>query len=158
MSAAGAVKLAAAAAAGAGAAYLLDPDRGHSRRARLKDQTRSKLRKEARAVERQAHLQRGRVQGLVHRTTHHVQSPPENDHVLVDKVRSEVFGRRHEVASHVSVDAANGVVTLRGELDDPAAITELELAVRKVGGVKDVVNLLHRPGQPAANKADSLRA
>ncbi len=77
--------------------------------------------------------------------------------MLVDKVRSEVFGRRREVASHVSIDAANGVVTLRGELDDPAAITELELAVRRVNGVKDVVNLLHRPGQPPANKADSLR-
>ncbi len=98
------------------------------------------------------------MQGLVHKATHRAQNPPENDHVLVDKVRSEVFGRRHDVATHVSVDAANGVVTLRGELDDPGAITELELAVRQVNGVEDVINLLHRPGEPAANKADSLRA
>jgi osmotically-inducible protein OsmY len=85
-------------------------------------------------------------------------APPANDHVLVDKVRSEVLGRMPDVEHRVSVDASNRVVTLRGELDDAAVATRLEAAVRGVPGVDDVVNLIHGPGEAAPNKADALNA
>ena len=43
----------------------------------------------------------------------------------------------------------NGVVTLRGELEQEDLIKELEAKARKVSGVKDVENLLHAAGTPA---------
>ncbi|MGH8775464.1 MAG: BON domain-containing protein [Jiangellaceae bacterium] len=146
-----------AAVVGSAIAYVLDPDRGRARRARLADQMRATLRRDARLLERRAHYERGRVEGLVHKTTNRHHRPPENDQVLLDKVRSEVFGRMPEVAHHISVDAAKGVVTLRGQLAEHDSITRLETAVGRVGGVEDVVNLVHRPGEPAPNKAAALQ-
>ena len=155
MRAAGAAKVAVVAAAGAAWAFLFDRNRGRARRAQLRDQARSTLRRDLRAIERQASLRRGRLGGLAHRATHRNPTLPENDQVLVDKVRSEVLGRRPEVAHHVSVDAVGGVVTLRGELDDAAASSELVAAVRQVAGVIDVTDLLHRSGEPAPNKVQA---
>jgi len=155
---AGGLKLVGAAAAGAGLAYVFDRDRGRARRARLRDQSRATVRREARALERRAHYEWGRAEGLAHRATHRHPSPPENEHVLLDKVRSEVLGRMPEVARHVSIDAAKGVVTLRGELADRGAVDRLAQAVRGIDGVDDVVNLVHPPGQPPPNKVDALRA
>jgi BON domain len=48
----------------------------------------------------------------------------------------------------VDVNVANGVVELRGEVDDGTA-ERLVTAARNVDGVRDVVNLLHPPGTPA---------
>jgi len=58
----------------------------------------------------------------------------------------------------VSLDVNDGVVELRGQLDDQAAIEELVLRVRAVPGVRSVVSLLHLPGQPAPNKQEALAA
>jgi hypothetical protein len=63
-----------------------------------------------------------------------------------------------EIESRVSLDACNRVVTLRGELDDAGDIMRLEAAVRAVPGVEGVVNLVHRPGEVAPNKADAVNA
>jgi osmotically-inducible protein OsmY len=68
-----------------------------------------------------------------------------------------VLGRMPDVAKHISVDAAKGAVTLRGQLDDREAIARLESAVRRVDGVREVVNLLHLPGEPPPNKEAALR-
>jgi len=151
-------KVALAAAAGAGATYLLDPDRGKARRARLRDQTRATVRRDVRTVQRRVRYGRGRLEGALHRASDRNHEPPANDQVLVDKVRSEAMGRLPEIEHHISVDACNRVVTLRGELDDPAAVMRLEAAVRAVPGVEGVVNLVHRPGEVAPNKADALNA
>jgi osmotically-inducible protein OsmY len=43
------------------------------------------------------------------------------------------------------VNAENGVVFLRGEVDRPELIGALEARVRKVKGVRGVENLLHTP-------------
>jgi osmotically-inducible protein OsmY len=150
--------VAVAAAAGACATYLLDPDRGRARRARLRDQARATVKRDVRMVERRIRYDRGRLEGVIHRASDKGHAPPANDHVLVDKVRSEVLGRMPDVEHRVSVDASYRVVTLRGELEDAADATRLEAAVRAVPGVDDVVNLIHRPGEAAPNKADALKA
>jgi hypothetical protein len=62
-----------------------------------------------------------------------------------------------DVEHRVTVDASYRV-TLRGELEDAADATRLEAAVRAVPGVDDVVNLIHRPGEAAPNKADAIKA
>src|SRR5262245_41213853 len=114
-----------AAAAGASATYLLDPDRGRARRARLRDQTRATLKRDVRRVQRRVRYDRGRLEGAIHRASDKGHAPPANDHVLVDKIRSEVLGRMPDVEHRVSVDASNRVVTLRGELDDATVATRL---------------------------------
>jgi osmotically-inducible protein OsmY len=150
----GFAKMTLAAAAGAAAAHLLDPDRGRARRARLRDQARSTFRRDVRAVLRRLRYNRGKIKGLVHETAGQRPAPPVHDQVLVDKIRSEVLGRLPEIAHHVTLDAADGVVTLRGQLDSSHEIARLETSVRRVAGVRRVVNLLHLPAEVAPNKVD----
>lgn len=149
-------KLTAAAGAGAVLAYLFDPDRGRRRRAELRDRTMALARREMRAVERQAHYERGRAQGAVHRMRHGAPHAPEDDMTLLDKIRSEVLGRI-VAGPHITIDACRGVVTLRGQIADRDRALAIEHEVREVPGVLDVVNLLHVPGMPAPNKVDALR-
>lgn len=150
------VKAAVAAAAGAAAAHLFDPDRGRSRRARLRDQARAFARREARAVQRRASFQRGRLEGVAQRLRHPVPTAPGDDRALADRVRSEALGRQAD-HPHPTIDVVNGVVTVRGEVADPATAADVTRRIRAVPGVVGVENLLHRPGDPAPNKADALR-
>jgi osmotically-inducible protein OsmY len=139
---------------GAAAAYLFDPDRGRSRRARLKDQTAAFGRRQAHTLEQQARFQRGRAQGLVERVRHRGE-PPADDRALADRVRSEALRGSH---THLNVDAVDGVVSVRGEVPDRETVLDIERRIRAIPGVTGVDNLLHTPGQPAPNKADALRA
>jgi osmotically-inducible protein OsmY len=153
----GLVKMSVAAAAGAGLAYAFDPARGRRRRAELRDRAGAAVRRNVRAVERQAHYGRGRATGLVHRVRQGGPHVPDDDMTLVDKVRSEVLGPLVD-GPHLTVDACRQVVTLRGQVVDHETARAIERAVRAVPGVADVVNLLHAPGEPAPNKAAALRA
>jgi hypothetical protein len=150
-------RTAVAAGVGAAAAYLLDPDRGRSRRSRLRDQSKAFGRRQARALERQASFQRGRAEGLVQRARHRGGHPPADDRALVDRVRTEVL-RHHDGEPHLTVDAVDGVVSVRGQVPDLQTSIDVERRIRSVPGVVDVENLLHAPGEPAPNKADALRA
>ena len=150
-------KLVLAAAAGAGLAYAFDPARGRRRRAELRDRGRALARREMRAVERQAHYEKGRAEGMIHRLRHRAPDMPEGDRVLVDKIRSEVLGRVVD-GPHLTIDANERVVTLRGQVADRDTALDIEHRVRAMPGVDDVVNLLHVPGTPAPNKLDALRA
>jgi osmotically-inducible protein OsmY len=82
---------------------------------------------------------------------------PEDDLVLVDKIRSEVLGRVVE-GPHLTIDANARVVTLRGQVADREIALDIERRVRATAGVADVVNLLHTPGTAAPNKLDALNA
>jgi osmotically-inducible protein OsmY len=59
---------------------------------------------------------------------------------------------------HLTIDANERVVTLRGQVADRDTALDIEHRVRATSGVDDVVNLLHVPGTPAPNKVDALRA
>jgi hypothetical protein len=150
------MKLGVAGAAGAGLAYVFDPARGRRRRAELRDRGRAALRREVRAVERQASYGKGRAEGMVHRLRHPRPHAPEDDLTLADKIRSEVLGRFD--GPHLTIDVNSRVVTLRGQVRDDKAVQDIEREVRVTPGVADVVNLLHTPGTPAPNKVDALRA
>jgi osmotically-inducible protein OsmY len=74
-----------------------------------------------------------------------------DDATLVDKVESIVF-RDHDVPKgQININAENGVVFLRGQVERPELVETLEKRVRKVGGVKDVENLLHTAEYPSAS-------
>lgn len=72
-----------------------------------------------------------------------------DDQTLVDRVESEIFRDRHEVKGKVNINAEEGVVVLRGQLDSQDMIDDLVNAVRDVDGVRNVENLLHLPGTDA---------
>jgi hypothetical protein len=51
-------------------------------------------------------------------------------------------------ADALSVEVVDGIVILRGEIDRPGTISELDQLVRRVDGVVELRNLLHLPGTP----------
>lgn len=66
----------------------------------------------------------------------------------------------HPSASAISVDVANGVVTLSGQYTDEACKTDCETAAKSVKGVKSVVDNGTLPPPPAPvviNPDDSLK-
>ncbi|MDX6449821.1 MAG: hypothetical protein QOK13_209 [Gaiellaceae bacterium] len=76
-----------------------------------------------------------------------------DDQTLVDRVESEIFRDRKEVKGKVNINAEEGVVVLRGELESQDLIEDLVNAVREVDGVRNVENLLHTPGTEAPTKS-----
>jgi len=72
-----------------------------------------------------------------------------DDVTLARQVESELFREQNAPKGQISVNAANGVVQLRGEVEKPGLIDELVERARSVQGVREVENLLHLPGQEA---------
>jgi osmotically-inducible protein OsmY len=148
------------AATGAGIVYLFHPDCGRTRRRRIVDQAQDKALSTARTVtdEVNAGLDHARntMMGAVAEAL--PDERPENDQALVSKVRSEVLGGATWSAYTINVDACDGVVTLRGQVDRSEQISELEDDVRGVTGVEEVENHLHVPGVEPPNTAAARRA
>jgi hypothetical protein len=82
---------------------------------------------------------------------------PAEGRTLLDRVESELFANRSIPHGQLSFEVEDRTVVLRGQLDSPASIAEVEEAVRKIPGVSGVKNLLHLTGTPAPNKAAALR-
>ncbi len=140
------------AAAGAGLAYLLDPDVGRRRRRLLRQRGSALVRRRARAAVRLARAGAlqvvGRSRGAVHRLRRRPREVPD-DVTLAHKVETVLF-RDHSVPKgKISINAEEGAVFLRGEVDRPDLIRDLEARVRSIEGVRRVENLLHLPGTPA---------
>lgn len=140
---------------GALAMYLLDPQLGRTRRAKLAQQLGGLSRRAAREAERRAEYARGQAEGLRHVGT--PESEPENDPTLTAKVESEVLSRLNYPKGDISVNSVEGIVELRGMCENQDQIDDLEQQVRKVTGVVDVHNYLHLTGTPAPNKSDVLK-
>jgi osmotically-inducible protein OsmY len=144
------IQLVLAALAGAAAMFFLDPDRGKRRRALARDRTAGTLR---RAEVISGRLQRrvvsdsyGWSQKLRHPGA--TQEPPPNDAVLASKVMTELFRDPRIPKGSINVNAENGIVQLRGQVEHPEQILEIESRVRRIPGVADVEVLLHLPGTP----------
>jgi osmotically-inducible protein OsmY len=69
-----------------------------------------------------------------------------DDVTLARKVESELFRPEDTPKGSISVNAHDGTVELRGEVESEEQIEALGQAASKVDGVKDVHNLLHTPG------------
>jgi osmotically-inducible protein OsmY len=70
---------------------------------------------------------------------------PLDDLSLAQKVEAQAFRQAGVSKAHVSVNAEEGVVYLRGRLDSEREIEELVRAAGAVEGVKRVENKLHTP-------------
>jgi hypothetical protein len=76
-----------------------------------------------------------------------------DDVTITRKVETMLFRDDSVDKGKISVNTADGVVTLRGEAKTPQQIKALEAKAREIPEVKDVENLLHLPKTPARTKA-----
>lgn len=139
------------AAIGAAAAFLLDPQRGRSRRAQLVDRGTAWLRDARRDLERGTRQLTSTLEGKMSalRSGSAAEPPLLNDAALAMKVQSELFRDADVAKGDVNVNVEQGVVVLRGEVADSATGERLGDAARAIPGVWEVRNLLHLPGEPA---------
>jgi hypothetical protein len=151
--------------AGALGMYFFDPDRGRTRRTRLRDRTlgvgRRTWRRTSRGMTRRAHYSAGRMRGAGHhlrRALPHATRGPVDDVTLKDKIQSEVLGREPFSSADIHIDCYKGVAHLRGQLRSVTEIHELISAVKAVEGVERVESFVHTPGEVAPNKAQVMAA
>jgi BON domain len=140
-----------AALGGAALAYFFDSQSGRRRRHQTRDRLLSLARHGTKRGRKLVNHASSDVRGTALRAAHAFRQVPEvelDDATLVDKVESIVF-RTHDVPKgQININAENGVVFLRGQVERPELVEALEARVRKVRGVKGVENLLHVPEAP----------
>jgi osmotically-inducible protein OsmY len=130
--------------------FFLDPDRGRYRRSVARDRFAGSVRQSGQDLERARRRVTSEAYGLQQKVTHlDKDAPPANDAVLAQKVMSELFRDPDIPKGQINIDAADGVVYLRGQVKRPDMIEHIESRVRQIDGVRDVMNLLHQPGTPA---------
>jgi osmotically-inducible protein OsmY len=140
------------AAVGAALVYFFDQERGRKRR-------KEAIKRTAKAFRQAGSRGQGAIaqaQGLKQKATHlkEQEKPQPDDVTLARKVESEIFRSAEVPKGQVNVNVEDGVVYLRGELEQPDLIKDLEAQARKVQGVLGVENLLHVPGEEAPAKAE----
>ena len=118
---------------GAALTYFFNPQEGGRRRAYAKN----------------------RLVGLFRQTKQSIEEPKSqpDDVTLARQVESELFRDTDVPKGQININAENGKVYLRGEVDQPELIEDLEKRTRSVHGVQEVENLLHTPGTPAPTKS-----
>jgi osmotically-inducible protein OsmY len=72
---------------------------------------------------------------------------------LKHKIETELFRAPDAPKGSVNVDVVDGVVALRGEVERPEQVRDLESKARGIAGTRDVENLLHTPGSRAPGVA-----
>jgi osmotically-inducible protein OsmY len=133
---------------GAIVAFFLDPVSGKRRRHVARDWVAARAREAGARVGRQSRWAAGHAYGAWKEATTE-ERWPENDETLAHKVESEVLRGPDFPTGRILVNAENGVIVLRGTVDDPGQIDEIERAVSRVHGVRGVRNMLHTQGSPA---------
>ena len=141
-----------AALGGAALAYYLDRQSGRRRRHQSRDRALSLARHGTKRARKLVHHATADASGTARRAVHALRPPAEvevDDATLVDKVESIVFRKNDVPKGQININAENGVVYLRGQVERADLVETLEARVRKVGGVKGVENLLHTPETPS---------
>lgn len=140
------------AAGGAAATFLFDPQLGRRRRRLLRDRALGASRRGARrALRLERHVQ-STASGHLTAALHRRRRPRDYDDVtLAHKVESLLYRDPLVPKGRLNIDACEGVVTVRGLVDDQVTIDRVVEDVRRVQGVRGVENLLHLPGTPPPN-------
>jgi osmotically-inducible protein OsmY len=137
-------------ALGASLELLFDPRSGKRRRRTLRDRSLALVRHGEQRAEHAAHLGTVKTRALGARARRLTsRSKSYDDATLVDKVESEVFRYREIPKGKLNVDAVNGIVSFRGQIERPETIAEIIEKTREVEGVRAVENLMHLPGTEA---------
>jgi hypothetical protein len=138
------------AAAGAVAAYVLDPQLGRGRRAVTRDRMAGGARRLGRWSARRGRWMASTASGISERVQHASDVPdvPPDEVVLTNRVKSELFRDREIDKGAISVNVEGDVLFLRGNAPTPEQIEEIGHRASQIAGVGRVVNLLHVPGEP----------
>ncbi|HEX9417089.1 MAG TPA: BON domain-containing protein [Gaiellaceae bacterium] len=140
-------------AIGAALVYFFDPQNGKRRRKMTVARLVGLLHRTERKGERLARGVAAEAYGVAQKATHLKEEPKEfDDATLAHKVETEIFRDADVPKGQINVNAENGVIVLRGQVEQPDMIAALEQKTRKVQGVRDVQNLLHTPGQEAPSR------
>jgi hypothetical protein len=126
--------------------FVFDRQNARRRRHAARERNLARFRRRARGTAKRARYLEGVAAGKAHRAAHAVpgsHKEPADDVTLAQKVESEAFRHAAVSKAHVSVNAEDGTVFLRGRLDTDAEIEKLVKAARAVDGVKRVESLLH---------------
>lgn len=138
------VTAAAALALGAGVMYLLDPDRGTTRRKLIRDKAVRATNQTGTRLRRTADYAAGRTRGLVAQTRSRFRAEHPDDRVIRERVRA-AMGHAVSHPAAIRVDAHDGVVTLHGLV--PVEEEERLLAtVHAVRGVRQLESHLQLTG------------
>ena len=134
---------AAGAAAGAGGAYLLDPQNGTRRRHIARDKLLRVGRRGARQARRKASYAAGAAKGAAAEAAGAGNGRADlNDPALAQKVESEIFRDPDAPKGQVNVNVVDGVVELRGAVDDASWAERLAEEAKEIEGVRGVENLI----------------
>ena len=141
--------------AGYAAASFLDPDKGEERRNTALGYARKGQEEASRKAEQATGAAKDAAQAVTPTGAagggNGDAAERLNDPALARKVESEIFRAEDAPKGEVNVSAQDGVVELRGQLENAEAIDRLVAEAEKVDGVRGVKSLLHTPGEPAPN-------
>jgi osmotically-inducible protein OsmY len=139
-------KSAASVGLGALLMYFFDPQNGRRRRNVARDRTFRIIRRLSRRTARAGRGIGAATYGMRQKAVHRREQPkPQPDDVtLARKVETEIFRDPDVPKGQINVNAVDGVVYLRGEVQADM-IDHLVDKARKVQGVRDVQSLLHTP-------------
>ena len=140
-----------AGAIGAAIAYFFDRENGRRRRKLAGDKAGKYVRQAGRQAQGAGAQATGLKAKLAHRQEQDKQQP--DDVTLARTVETEIFRAAEVPKGQINVNAEDGVVYLRGEVE-PDLIEELASKARGVHGGLGVENLLHAPGQEAPAKPE----
>ena len=144
--------------------YFLDPRAGRRRRHTARDGVMSRVRRGERRAAMRARRAGSHAIGIARRTLNAARPrhrEPFDDVTLARKVESELYRRARVPKGHISINAEDGFVFLRGVMDRQEDIERIEAATRQITGVREVQNLIHLPGTPAPSsqpKSQRLRS
>jgi BON domain-containing protein len=134
------------AGAGAGLMYLLDPDLGNRRRARMRDQLVRARHLTGNAMDATSRDVRNRARGVVAELRSRLIPEDVSDDVLQERVRARL-GQTVRYAHSIETTVFGGCATLRG----PVLADDVARLVRRVGqvpGVREVDNRLEVHAEP----------
>jgi len=136
---------------GALIAYFFDSQNGRSRRAEARQRIPAFFRHAGTRAQRAGGAVAAEAYGVKQKATHlkEEEKPQPDDATLAHKVETEIFRDADIPKGQINVNAENGKVVLRGEVEQPELIKDLEKRTKKVQGVREVENLLHTPGTKA---------
>jgi len=139
---------------GALLAYFFDPDNGRRRRAMARERIPALFRRMSERAEQTGDAVAAKAEGAQQKATHlkEEQKPQPDDVTLARKVETEIFRDADVPKGQINVNAEDGKIVLRGEVEKPELIKDLEKKTKKVQGVTEVENLLHTPGSPVPAK------
>ena len=131
-------------ALGAAVSYFFDPENGRRRRKVAADRLASLTRRHGKRMIKGT---ASRAKALKQRSTHlREESKPQPDDVtLARKVETEIFRDADVPKGKINVNAENGKIVLRGEVESSELIDDLVAKAHKVQGVQEVESLLHTP-------------